>query len=206
MAASTWRPPTLRERLSSAVWTGLSAVGVLLLVGFVALVVLGGIALILMLLTGHGFDGIYFVNPADPSTWDQRTDLPTRPAWPWWVAPAVVLPALLIAVGAAAAGSARFGAGTVGDGITGMVVRTTAGEPPSRSRVVLRTGLPILVAAALAAVTGSVLAAAVVALVVLAPVLGPSRASLVDLLIGLRPLVEEEAKLGRPFGSRARSD
>jgi hypothetical protein len=185
--------------LASSVTTSLASLGLLLGVGFLALVVIGGVALLLLLLTGHGFDGIQFGNPADPATEVAPEGLPTRDPWPTWVLPAVVLPSLLLAIAAAVVGAARFGHGTVGDGVTGIETRLGDGTPPPRLRVLVRVGIPVLIVLVLVARASSPLAVLAVIVLLFVPVLAPSRRSVVDLLLGLHPRVVVEPKLGRSW-------
>jgi hypothetical protein len=195
----SWVPPGVGPRLLSSVSTSLASFGLLLGVGFVAFVVVGGIALLLLLLTGHGFDGIYFANPGDPSTEVQPDGLPTREPWPTWVVPLVVVVCLLVAIVAAVIGAARFGHGTVGDGVTGIETRRGDGSTPSRVRVIARVGLPVLVVLVLVARGSGPVVVLVAATLLWAPALAPGRRSLVDLLTGLHPKVSVEPKLGRSW-------
>jgi hypothetical protein len=197
--AVSWVPPGVGPRLLSSVTTSLASLAMLLGVGFVAFVVLGGIALLLLLLTGHGFDGIYFTNPADPSAQVQHDGLPAREPWPTWVVPLVVVVCLLIAIVAAVVGAARFGHGTVGDGVTGIETRRGDGTVPSRVRVLIRVGLPVLVVLVLVARGSGPAAVLITALLMWVPALAPGRRSLVDLLTGMHPQVAVEPKLGRSW-------
>jgi hypothetical protein len=195
----SWVPPGLGPRLLSSATTALASLGLLLGVGFLAFVVLGGVALLLLLLTGHGFDGIYFTNPGDPSTEVQPDGLPTREPWPVWVVPLVVVTGLIIAIVASVVGAARFGHGTVGDGVTGIETRRADGSSPSRWRVVVRVGVPVLVLLVLVARGSAWGAYLLAAAVLLLPAVAPGRRSLVDLALGLHPSVAVEPKLGRSW-------
>ena len=173
--------------------------GLGLVCGLLALVVLGTITVLGLLVTGHSLDGLYLANPADPSTFTPRPG-PLKPTAPAWVAPVVVGLCLLVALAMASLGASRFGHGTVGDGMTGVETITGSGAQPSRQRVVLRLALPVALVSGL-----SVLVSAERALVVLAllwaPALLPDRRSVFDRLLGLHPTVSVAPKLGRPFGS-----
>lgn len=199
----SWVPPGVGPRLLSSVTTTAASLGLLLGVGFVAFVVLGGIALLALLLTGHGFDGLAFSNPADPATELAPDGLPVREPWPVWVVPLVVVTCLIIAMAASVVGAARFGHGTVGDGVTGIETRRRDGSVPSRIRVIARVGLPVLVVLVLVARGSGAGTIALAAAVLLLPVLAPGRRSLVDLLTGLHPLVAVEPKLGRSWDALA---
>jgi hypothetical protein len=179
--------------------TALAWLGLLLGVGFVAFIAFGGIALLGLLLTGHGFDGIAFSNPGDPSTEVTPEGLPVRDPWPTWVVPAVVLTSLLVAIVASVVGAARLGDGTVGDGVTGIVLRLRDGRDPSRTRVIARVGLPVLVVLVLAVRGLGIPAVLLAAALLWAPALAPGRRSLVDLVLGLHPRVAVEPKLGRSW-------
>jgi hypothetical protein len=174
----------------------------MLVAGFALTVgVVGGITFVVMLLLGYGIEGLYFSNPADPSTWEPDPALPDPRAWPVWVAPSVILLAGLVGVLAAIAGPARLGAGSFGDHVTGVSTLTVDGADPGRHRALLRVALHWAVLLVVGALFGwgwgllSVLA-------VWAPAVGPSRRSVVDRLLGLVPLVQVDAKLGVPFGTR----
>lgn len=197
-----WRPPSAGSRLTSSLATSLASLGLLLGVGFVAFVVIGGIALLALLLTGHGFDGLQFGNAATPDA-EVPAGLPTRETWPDWVVPAVVVPCLLIAIVASVVGAARFGHGTVGDGVTGIEARTADGATPSRTRVLARVAIPVLVVLVLVARGSGVLAVLAAALLLWLPALAPSRRSLADLLTGIHPQVPVEPKLGRRWDAGA---
>jgi hypothetical protein len=174
----------------------------MLVAGFALTVgVVGGVTFLVMLLLGYGIEGLYFSNPADPSTWEPDPTLPDPRAWPVWVAPSVILLAALAGVLAAVAGPARLGAGSFGDHVTGITTLTADGSEPGRRRALLRVALfwavLLLVGGPLGWAWGLL-----AVLVVWAPALGASRRSGVDRLLGLVPLVQVDAKLGVPFGTR----
>jgi hypothetical protein len=165
-------------------------------VGFVATVVIGGVAVILLWVTGHDFH-VVAVTLSEPTIPDGLPYRPPPPDWVGWVS--LVLIALVTGL-AAVVGAARFGRGTVGDGVTGIETRLSDGSSPDRLVGVLR----VLIPAAAAVVVGWLAspAWAILLLVVLgAPALAPSRRTAVDLLLGLHPLVAVDAKLGRAWGS-----
>ena len=163
------------------------------------MVVIGGVALALLLLTGHGFDDLQFSNPAYPSTEVLPEGVPTRPRWPTWVAPAVIVPCLLIAMVASVVGAARFGVGTVGDGVTGIEARLRDGSMPSRARVFARVGVPVLVVLVMLARGNGIPGLALAGIILWLPAVAPSRRSVADLVTGIYPLVVVEPMLGRSW-------
>jgi hypothetical protein len=201
VTGTTYRPPSIGVRIASSAMTMLAAAVVGIASAFVAVLVLGAVALVAMLLTGHGFDGITFSNPGTPDA-VAPDGLPTRPPWPTWVAPAVVLPSLVVGALMAVLGAARFGHGTVGDGITGLETTVAGYGTPTRTTVVARVAV-VLAVGVVVALAGSPGWAFLALTVLWLPALAPSRRTVVDLALGLHPFVPREPKLGRAFGTPA---
>lgn len=193
------RPPSLAPRIASAGLTVATSIGLGLLVGLLALIVLGGLAVLGLLVTGHSLDGLSLANPADPSTFVPRQG-PYRSPPPTWVAPVVVGVCGASALVMAALGAARFGHGTVGDGMTGIQTRAADGGVPSRPRVVLRTAVPVALGVVVAALW-SIVVAALLLLLLWSPALLTDRRTAIDRLLGLRPSVTVMPKRGRAWTS-----
>jgi len=98
----------------------------LVCVGLVATIVVGGLEVLLLWVTGHDLR-VVAVTLTQQSVPD---GLPERPAPPGWVGPVPIGIIAVLTGLAVVVGSARLGHGTVGDGVTGIEARLADGSTP----------------------------------------------------------------------------
>jgi len=192
----SYRPPGVGDRLASSALTTCTMALLLFCVGLVTTIVVGGIAVLLLWVTGHDFH-VVAVTLTQQSV---RDGLPERPAPPDWVGPVAIGTIAVLTGLAAVVGAARFGHGTVGDGVTGIEARLADGATPDRLLSVLRVFIPI----ATGVLAGWLLSPGWAVLLLAAswlPALAPPRRTAVDLLLGIHPVVAVDAKLGRAWHS-----